>query len=83
MFSTCSELTPRAPIPDGRMAQIMQPCIATKQHVKGVSTVNKIGQQARQKPAEMENLMETKNRHPDVPCFTLHLWLDALVRVAR
>ena len=25
MFSTCSELTPRAPIPDGRMAQIMQP----------------------------------------------------------
>ena len=26
MFSTCSELTPRAPIPDGRMAQIMQPC---------------------------------------------------------
>ena len=26
MFSTCSELTPRAPIPDGRMAQFMQPC---------------------------------------------------------
>ena len=25
MFSTCSELTPRAPIPDGRMAQFMQP----------------------------------------------------------
>ena len=25
MLSTCSELTPRAPIPDGRMAQIMQP----------------------------------------------------------
>ena len=25
MFSTCSELTPRAPIPDGRMEQIMQP----------------------------------------------------------
>ena len=25
MFSTCSKLTPRAPIPDGRMAQIMQP----------------------------------------------------------
>ena len=25
MFSRCSELTPRAPIPDGRMAQIMQP----------------------------------------------------------
>ena len=25
MFSTCSELSPRAPIPDGRMAQIMQP----------------------------------------------------------
>ena len=25
MFSTCSEVTPRAPIPDGRMEQIMQP----------------------------------------------------------
>ena len=25
MFSTCSELTPRAPIPDGRMEQTMQP----------------------------------------------------------
>ena len=25
MFSTCSELTPRAPIPDGSMEQIMQP----------------------------------------------------------
>ena len=25
MFSTCSELSPRAPIPDGRMEQIMQP----------------------------------------------------------
>ena len=28
MFSTCSELTPRAPIPDGRMEPIMQPCLA-------------------------------------------------------
>ena len=26
MFFTCSELTPSAPIPDGRMEQIMQPC---------------------------------------------------------
>ena len=26
MFSTCSELTPRAPIPDGRMERVMQPC---------------------------------------------------------
>ena len=26
MLSTCPELTPRAPIPDGRMAQYMQPC---------------------------------------------------------
>ena len=26
MFSMCSELTPRAPIPDGRMAQTMQLC---------------------------------------------------------
>ena len=25
MFSTCSELTPRSPIRDGRMAQFMQP----------------------------------------------------------
>ena len=27
MFSTCSELTPRAPTPNGRMARIMQPCL--------------------------------------------------------
>ena len=27
MFSACSKLTPRAPIPDGRMEQIMQPCL--------------------------------------------------------
>ena len=27
LFSRCSELTPRAPIPDGRMEQIMQPCV--------------------------------------------------------
>ena len=27
MFSTCSELTPRAPIPDGRMEPKMQPCV--------------------------------------------------------
>ena len=26
MFSTCSEPTPRAPIPDGSMERIMQPC---------------------------------------------------------
>ena len=26
MFSTCSELTPRAPIPDGRMERFMHPC---------------------------------------------------------
>ena len=28
MFSTCSELTPRAPIPDGRMERIMQPWLS-------------------------------------------------------
>ena len=27
MFSSCSELTPRAPIPDGKMEQFMQPCL--------------------------------------------------------
>ena len=26
MFSMCSELTPRAPIPDTRIPQFMQPC---------------------------------------------------------
>ena len=26
MFFTCSELAPRAPIPDSRIAQSMQPC---------------------------------------------------------
>ena len=30
MFSTCSELTSCAPIPDGRMEQIMQPCLRPK-----------------------------------------------------
>ena len=25
-FSTCSELTPRAPVPDNRIPQLMQPC---------------------------------------------------------
>ena len=29
MFSMCSELNPRATIPDGRIAQIMQPCRVT------------------------------------------------------
>ena len=31
MFSMCSELTPRAPIPDSRIAQFMQPCLSTPQ----------------------------------------------------
>ena len=30
MFSMCSELTPRAPIPDSRIAQFMQPCLEDK-----------------------------------------------------
>ena len=29
MFSMCSELTPRARIPDTRIPQLMQPCCAT------------------------------------------------------
>ena len=34
MFSTCYELAPRAPIPDGRMERFMHPCFAgvTKFH---------------------------------------------------
>ena len=28
MFSMCSELTPRAPVPDNRTPQLMQPCWA-------------------------------------------------------
>ena len=31
MFSMCAELTPRAPIPDSRIAQFMQPCLSTPQ----------------------------------------------------
>ena len=27
MFSMCSELTPRAPVPDNRIPQLMQPCL--------------------------------------------------------
>ena len=38
MFYTCSELTPRAPIPDGRMTQIMQPCSLIKK-MTCISTV--------------------------------------------
>ena len=33
MFSTCSELTPRAPIPDGRIEKIMQPCLEELQYI--------------------------------------------------
>ena len=40
MFSTCSELTPRAPIPDGRMERIMQPCLTS--HFVNKST-NSVG----------------------------------------
>ena len=29
MLSMCSDFTPRAPIQDGRMEQIIQPCILT------------------------------------------------------
>ena len=36
MFSTCSELTPRAPIPDGRMERIMQPCLYQGTYCQGV-----------------------------------------------
>ena len=32
MFSMCSELTPRAPIPDSRIAQFMQPCLTLDQN---------------------------------------------------
>ena len=36
MFSTCSEFTPRAPIPDGRMTRIMQPgCEVVAPEVEG------------------------------------------------
>ena len=31
MFSMCSELTPRAPIPDTRIPQLMQPCVYDEQ----------------------------------------------------
>ena len=31
MFSMCSELTPRAPIPDSRIAQFMQPCLTDEE----------------------------------------------------
>ena len=32
MFSTCFELTLRAPMPDGRMEGIMQPCVSVTQN---------------------------------------------------
>ena len=33
MFSMCSKLTPRAPIPDSRIAQFMQPCYISSQTI--------------------------------------------------
>ena len=47
MFSTCSKLTSRAPIPDGMMEQIMQPCGThrqdyIKQNVSPVSPLQRI-----------------------------------------
>ena len=33
MFSMCSELTPRAPIPDTRIPQLMQPCCLVYQKI--------------------------------------------------
>ena len=41
MFSTCSELTPRAPIPDGGMAQIMQPCLQNLHLMKSFAKIVK------------------------------------------
>ena len=39
MFSTCSELTPRAPIPDGRKEQIMQLCAWAKKMQRRVKFI--------------------------------------------
>ena len=39
MFSMCSELTPRAPIPDTRIPQLMQPCtvLCSNQPIRNTS----------------------------------------------
>ena len=42
MFSMCSELTPRAPIPDGRMERIMQPCPFTTLVDMGVLQIHNL-----------------------------------------
>ena len=39
MFSMCSELTPRAHIPDTRIPQLMQPCIVTGVYYKAKEMV--------------------------------------------
>ena len=38
MFSMCSELTPRAHIPDTRIPQLMQPCPRVSKQGVGVAT---------------------------------------------
>ena len=39
MFSTCSKHTPRAPIPDGRMERIMQPCLRVRSRQAAIAEV--------------------------------------------
>ena len=45
MFSMCSELTPRSPVPDNRIPQLMQPCskplpaISDHRHLRFVHTL--------------------------------------------
>ena len=36
MFSMCSELIPRAPIPDTRIPQLMQPWVKDHQHLHNI-----------------------------------------------
>ena len=45
MISTCSELTPRAPIPDGRMERVVQPwCVLYYQLMKLSTQYLQLGQ---------------------------------------
>ena len=70
MFSTCSELTPRAPIPDGRMAQFMQPCLTL---ISATSPIEKIVRKENGRNKNLHGCHPSTSNSP--------LWCPLLTRV--
>ena len=67
MFSMCSELTPRARIPDTRIPQLMQPCfrIVFKYVVDGgdIAVVEARGSSECDTASDMDNIGEGEDDH--------------------